>query len=407
MSIDVRWLKPQIERVTEMTIATQTQRAQSVATLAQFFAPEFDLQAWQATVDAARAADAKLNAAQFVANEVANGHYGFGEDPSNYVLLCSDGSQILPDRHKPALFGLIHVACVCFVYGVTPTAALDAAIEFCEQREVRLLGEDALYDDNGELKPTGEISSERDFLEIEVLAERAAAFQRAGVRVVALADGAIMPFSLLNDRMPEKMALEQAKRIGAALDKLRDCGAIIAGYIDRPNSNALLKTIALGLNAPIKPVRGNAQWAGVFDRQLIEPILPPARRTALFDPNWQSIGAQRLAYAGHGMRCCYANLASDLSADEADIIGSQFLHPEIVRLEMPAWCADEVATLLAIVQRHSKMGNGYPFCLKAAHENAVITKDDQGEVEYALLHALSQRGLLSATSAKQSAKDLR
>ncbi|MCW1971059.1 MAG: DNA double-strand break repair nuclease NurA [Anaerolineae bacterium] len=395
MSIDVRWLKPQIERVTEMTVAARAQRVQSLAGLTRFFAAEFDAQAWQARLEAALAADAKLSVAQFSPDEVANAHYGFGNEPAHYALLCSDGSQILPDRHKPALFGLIHVACVSFVYGVTPTPALDAALAFCDQREVRLLGEDALYDADGELKPTGEISTERDLLEIEVLAARAQAFHKAGLRVIALADGAIMPFSLLSERMPEKVALEQAKRIGTALDQLRECGAIIAGYIDRPNSNALLKAIALGMGTPLKMAgRGSAEWAGVFDRQLIEMVLPPSRRTALFNPNWQSIGAQRLDYAGHGMRCCYANMAMDATA-------------EIVRIEMPTWCADEIATVLAVAQRHSRMGNGYPFCLKAAHENAVITKDDQGEVEYALLHALTQRGLISLTSAKQSAKDLR
>lgn len=395
MSIDVRWLKPQIERVTEMTVAARAQRVQSLAGLTRFFAAEFDVQAWQAKLEAALAADAKMSVAQFSPDEMANSHYGFGNEPTQYVLLCSDGSQILPDRHKPALFGLIHVACVSFVYGATPMPALDAALAYCEQREVRLLGEDALYDADGELKPTSEISTERDLLEIEALAARAQAFHKAGLRVLALADGAIMPFSLLSERMPEKVALEQAKRIGAALDQLRDCGAIIAGYIDRPNSNALLKAIALGMGTPLKTAgRGSAEWAGVFDRQLIEMVLPPSRRTALFNPNWQSIGAQRLDYAGHGMQCCYANMAIDAS-------------PEIVRIEMPTWCADEIATVLAVAQRHSRMGNGYPFCLKAAHENAVITKDDQGEVEYALLHALTQRGLISVTSAKQSAKDLR
>ena len=44
MSIDVRWLKPQIERVTEMTVAARAQRVQSLAGLTRFFAAEFDVQ---------------------------------------------------------------------------------------------------------------------------------------------------------------------------------------------------------------------------------------------------------------------------------------------------------------------------------------------------------------------------
>ena len=51
--------------------------------------------------------------------------------------------------------------------------------------------------------------------------------------------------------------------------------------------------------------------------------------------------------------------------------------------------------------------DGYPFILKAAHEEAVVTKEDQREIEAALEQALLERGIQPRTSPKQSAKDSR
>jgi hypothetical protein len=77
-------------------------------------------------------------------------------------------------------------------------------------------------------------------------------------------------------------------------------------------------------------------------------------------------------------------------------------------MEVPEWRsgAAELATLTAILARQTRLGAGYPFLLKAAHEEAVLTRRDQAELEAALLAAMQRHGLRVAASLKQSAKEL-
>jgi hypothetical protein len=134
----------------------------------------------------------------------------------------------------------------------------------------------------------------------------------------------------------------------------------------------------------------------VVDRHVLERVLQPERRSALFDPNWLVNGAKYLN--AHAMRACYLNLGNGLG-DRAIL----------VRLELPQWCATSQAlqTLTGIVQRHARLSPEiYPFILKAAHEEAVIGKDDQREIESALEHELQRRGVRVRYSPKQATKDL-
>jgi hypothetical protein len=64
-----------------------------------------------------------------------------------------------------------------------------------------------------------------------------------------------------------------------------------------------------------------------------------------------------------------------------------------------------VGALCAILHRHAQLGGGYPLVLKAAHEEAVLSKDDQQEIEQAIEGALMSRGFLPQASFKQEAKD--
>jgi NurA-like 5'-3' nuclease len=76
-------------------------------------------------------------------------------------------------------------------------------------------------------------------------------------------------------------------------------------------------------------------------------------------------------------------------------------------MEAPAWCAtpDNIAILSAILLRQARMGGNYPLILKVAHEEAVVGKDDQKELETALMQALIERGITPYQSFKQFAKE--
>ena len=377
-------------------------RAKLIVGLREFWAAGFDTARWEAELAPLYASE-DGNAGSLA--KFAGGHGSInqimtpGVEPQAYALLACDGSQIMPDRHGSAIFAMIQAACVCVVYGDRPTPrdkALEEAMAGALKRTTMLYGEDELIE-HGELVSAGSISTERDLREIELLAENCARLTAAGVRVVALADGSLMPFALLNDKLALPEAMRHADRMTRALNTLRGCNAIVAGYVDRPNSNTLVKSLALGMRGAADAQRTLAAVETLFDRQVVEGVLAPNQRTAMFDPGWNTRGIRRIADGGHALLACYANMSRNPQK------------PYVARIELPHWCADDLPALHALLQRHARasIGDPYPFCLKAAHENAVITKEDQREIQQSVERELMKHGIMPVTSAKQAAKDLR
>jgi hypothetical protein len=413
MPIDVTQLVPQLRQMTERTSAIQAQRQQQLLRMRRAFAPDFDVQTFTALCSAA----ANLSGIKWIgalvnASEPINLFPRFGHEPDHYVLIASDGSQIMPDRHKPVQYAAIQIASSCIVYGQpTHPEQLAVTLKNSRHKPFTFLSEDELIDAaTGELTSPGQISTERDMQEIEWLATQCEQFAAIGVRPIAVADGSLVPFSLLNEqfvRNSRKEAGVLLSRLTKALDRMRHCNAMVAGYIDRPNSNALARSCALA-DAPATAIQDETQlrshihnaertMLGIVDRSLLEPLLPGERRTAIFEPTWLINGSSFLGKFGHTMRCCYMNIAKE---------GSR---PQIARLESPAWCAgaDAIATITAVMGRHARMGGGYPLCLKAAHEEAVLSHQDEREIDQILEGNLIERGILATPSAKQEAKDKR
>jgi hypothetical protein len=97
------------------------------------------------------------------------------------------------------------------------------------------------------------------------------------------------------------------------------------------------------------------------------------------------------------MRACYANFGDGLDSRAVP-----------ARLEMPLWCAsaENLAVITGVLRRHAALDpDSYPFILKAAHELAVVGRDDQREIEAALEQELLNRGMRPRYSPKQAAKN--
>jgi len=328
--------------------------------------------------------------------EPATGVFACGDSesiPPGFALIAVDGSQILPDRHKPVMWALARAAAVCIVYGRGSDPALARAL--AGEPVLRFWSEEELWTSgrDGEPLTAGDINTERDVLERELLAERCEAARGAGLLPIALTDGSLLPFSLLNDRAwgnrPDPRALDSFRRVSNALTRMKDAGALVAGYIERPNSAAVIKACAA--------VGGGRQPPPTaFDRHLYERVLGPGQRGALFDPGWRVNGSDLLGGDGNAIRAVYARIEPAAA------------RPNTIRLEVPEWRskASDLATLSAILARQTRLGAGYPFLLKAAHEEAVLTRRDQAELDTALLGAMQRHGLRFAASLKQSAKEL-
>lgn len=400
MPTDFRAIHAQISQTTSRFRAAETARREQIERLLRVFTPEFDADALTAACLAV-SSDSSLrwNGALFNLGEPVNRPIPFGDEPAQYALLASDGSQIMPDRHRPVLFAVIQIACACVVYGrrADDSPALAEAIRLAREKNIQMMGEsELLRDGSDDIVSAGEIALERDLREIEALAERCEAFQRAGLRVIALADGALAPFALLNDARL-RAGDRRLARFTAALGRLRQAGAIVAGYIARPGSSALAQTCALAgvpyQEAASAARREDARARLVLDRHLLERALPARHRTACFTPTWTINGADFLGRDGHTMRAFYINVGDN--------------KPEIARVELPAWCADAASldALTGALDRHTRMGGGYPFILKAAHEEAVLSRQDQREIERRLQSELQREGVLTSPSPKQKAKD--
>ncbi len=354
-------------------------------------------------IDPADAAGPQALGARFDAGEAPAAAFPFGTEPRDFALVAADGSQIMPDRHKPVVFAYVQVACACIVYGCADApAAQHAAEELQREKRTRLLSELDLP--VGEMaNPAAEVSNLRDVMEIQLLADACARFAALGVQPIVIADGSLVPFALLNDRTLNNAAQADKllRPLVTALNTMRAAGALVAGYIDRPNSAAVAQTcalFALPSDARTDDAAARAATAsveGIYDRHIFEHMLPPGRRSALFDPGWQ-VNEPRFLNE-HAMRACYANFGDGLDSRAVP-----------ARLEMPLWCAsaENLAVITGVLRRHAALDpDSYPFILKAAHELAVVGRDDQREIEAALEQELLNRGMRPRYSPKQAAKN--
>lgn len=401
MPVDLSQLRQNIDAYADAFEQDGRQRLQTTESLSRALKPETMVDALLASCLAAtRVSGMRWNGALFDCDEAINFFKAIdakGDEPLRYALIATDGSQIMPDRHRAVLFAYVQAGCACITYGGSDKA-LSQRIQ--KMKKSRLFLERELFDEHGEMVTPGEISNQRDLLEIELMAEAAEIANAHGYMPVVIADGSMVPFALLGSRGLRNPA--QHKMLAAfkgAMKALQMSGALACGYIDKPNSNALVNACAL-LDVPFDQVseehlkQESLRCAGIFDRHLLTDELKPAFRTALFDPRWEVNEEQHLGE--HAMRCCYVNVGNGNGRRAA-----------LGRLEAPAWCAtqDNIAMLSAILLRQARMGGGYPLILKVAHEEAVVGKDDQREMENALMQALVNRGLTPHQSFKAEAKE--
>ena len=413
MPVDVSQLIQQLSRMTAQAGTAREWRETRIAELRRVFEAGHDatfIAAAQATID--NLPGNRWSSAVFDAGEPLNQWHAVARDaePEQYALVATDGSQIMADRHKAVLYAAIQIAGICIVYGAASSSvAVQKAVKETEQKPLRILGEDELYDEiTGELIPPGDISNERDLLEIELLATLCERFRAADLQPIAVADGSLVPFSLLNEpfvRNNPGRAAAQLERVSRALDRMRRSEAIVAGYIDRPNSNTIARACALAdltadvlgdearLTSALSKLGQNMR--GITDRALLEDLLPYDYRTALFKPAWLINSPAYLGQAGHTMYGCYL------------VVGPR--EKTIIRLEVPVWCAspDRVEVIASAMLRHTHMGGGYPLCLKAAHEEAVLTHADEQAIDRAMQRSLVEQGIVTRPSSKQEAKERR
>jgi hypothetical protein len=314
--------------------------------------------------------------------------------PRPATLIAADGSQIYPDRHGIAPYYLINTGSIVLRQGSGQAPAVDSRPE--------IFYEDAdLYDDAGRPRDPEYVNSQRDRREIEALAslaeaERAALGGDLSRPIVALVDGPLLLWT--PQRITEREVVREVHHFTRQLDRLRRARAVPLGYVDRPNSANVLRTLELTEVPPDEITREKVRsgpYRQLADRLLFEN-LAPNERTGFFASTTEL--NDRYAKAGHRVVFCYLNLAQQSGPE----------HALIARLELPAWAGQD--TGLFDLAQHAVYADckltGFPYVLVRAHELAVVSHMERGQFEAMLGQAMLRNGLTPLTSAKAEYKRL-
>lgn len=300
------------------------------------------------------------------------------------AVIASDGSQVNPDRHQDVLFGIINIGAVIMRpdSGEAPTVLCDTTL---------LHGQSLSTQDGGAMSE-GDIALMRDE------AERAALLRlvrECGEKSIGLLDGPIELWGAKDATVPG--AFERSlKRYLNILTAFRDSGSTLAGYVDKPGADLVVRLLE-ALEAPpdiSENLRRYHPLRAASDRWLFAQVLLPRQRSAVFALRSSSTSR----YLG--------NLAIHFFYLNVGTTG----HPSIARVEVPKWVADAPDELdrlhIELLAQCAQLGaRPYPYILHRAHETASISNAEKEEIKLRLVLDLLEEGLvLEDSSGKSTAK---
>jgi hypothetical protein len=298
------------------------------------------------------------------------------------ALLAVDGSQAIADRHEEVAFALINIGSVSIEQGSgkVPQVSVDT----------RLLFGDELRSVDGRMLSEGDLALLRDAAERRALLTDASTASAA----VVLVDG---PLELWGAKdLSDPAAFEQARR--GYLEDLRELhrrGCTIAGYVDKPGADLVVRMLELG-QVPTAGDRRARPLRGVSDRWLYAQILAPGQRSAVFALQSSS---RRIYTEERAIHFFYLNVGRAAQA-------------ALARIEIPLWVAREPRRVgelhRVLLDQCAFLGaRPYPYILHRAHETARITMQDKEQIKLRLLLEMRDHGIEpEAVSPKSSAKSV-
>jgi len=313
------------------------------------------------------------------------------EPPERALLIAADGSQINPSWHAAIPMSLINVAAVVWEYA--PREATLPAVFV----ETRLALEDELLGRSEGLHTETGVSQYRDVREREVLAEQANKYRDKKLPILALRDG---PLEFWGSREPGNQAgyQENLRRTEQAYDDLRAAGAYTAGYVESRATRLLVRLLEIALEPENDHVRHSQPLAGLTDSVLLETILRPGHRSAVYRVQARAAGVFSGNFAVH-------MFFLNVSMDEGQ--------PHIVRVEIPAWVACDPSALnlvqaVILEQCRCMPGRPYPYVLFRADEVARVDHAEQAQVGRLVQRVYLDAGLgIPRPTPKQASKELK
>ncbi|MBN1890696.1 MAG: DNA double-strand break repair nuclease NurA [Thermoflexales bacterium] len=308
------------------------------------------------------------------------------------TLIAADGSQIHVDQHAAALYYLINVGAIALRTGSgqTPHVLTRPELHYAY---------DELHDEMGNLIPPSIVDARREQAELSLLADLA---QDAQPPIVALRDGPILLWGYLETTPgAQRRQQENVEAYMQTLGRLRQCGAAVAGYVDRSLRFDVSKMVTLSRleldqlkRETLSPA--NDSLSGLLDEHIFAALLGPAQRSARFII--QSHVNKTYAQYEHEVWFFYVNLSRQPD------------RPALARVEVPAWVARDEAALdrlhaVLVQQAQILEGSPYPYALARADELAVVGTEEKEHLETLMAQEMAQRGRLSLPSRKARAKE--
>ena len=316
-------------------------------------------------------------------NEAVNAILPPPDKPDAFTIIGADGSQIQPNRHSLALYYLINIGSIVVKHGSgeAPQVASRPSL-FYESQD--------LYPETTGLISPALVNARRDAAEMAELAQLVA--NAPPQPSLALLDNGLLLWLATHDKDHPSTQVEPIKADYLhSMATIRDAGAALAGYIDRPRTNEVLKLLHLA-TLPLEAI-GDASvqanpYHNLVDRMLFAQRLPAGHRSARFELLPVN---KDFARAGHNIQCFYLHTG---------------YQDQIARVEIPEWVAEN-RMLLDLVHAgilEECRVTGMPYVLARAHELAVVTHPDRQALERTLTTLLLEQGILSDVSQKELAK---
>lgn len=315
-------------------------------------------------------------------------------------LLASDGSQIFPDSHGVADYGLVNIGLLTMRYhsGEHPEVIQESKLYYPGQAPF----------DGWELSEDA-ISFLRDIEERRLLSAQLALVQQEHAvlndgempAVLALTDGPLDLFA-----RPENDSIQARRLFDQYLDALQAIqqrGGLVAGYIERPRASMVVRTLEImETDEEHLKKKGLVErlYPGISDIMLFAHLLEPGQRTGVFRliSNNESNFSTRDPLLG--LHFFYLNVGY-LLRDGTPV-------NVFARVEIPAWVANDnvkIALIHRVLLEQAKIlgTSPYPYLLHRAHETAIVRFAEKDELDRMIIGQLLSKGIEVAAATQKSA----
>lgn len=319
--------------------------------------------------------------------------------PSRAIIIATDGSQIMPDRHAAFLYYLVNVGAIVYFHG--ESRAPDTHSE--PRMRYPQLQDDVTDDEPGFDK--SQVTIERDLLEIGTLSNLAWQYTDAAHPRLALLDQRLLYYPFGGS---DQAAREAVDNWAKAISDMRDSGALVAGYIDRPGKRSvitLLESIIEDRDDDWETLGKRRAGDDLNDTTLYATLLGPGERSPVFMD--VSPANDRFAADDPLIAACFFYFNPGSSQISGD--GERAESRTIARVDIPLWVAQEpesVALVHGLLYDQCRLTGYYPYILTRAHELAVVGKQDAENLSNMIDLYMQEAGVMGSMTAKQADKEL-